>query len=188
MKAPDVLLRAAARLLCHGPERRLRVLVVGGPSGTGLGAAEPAHRPRRRTRHHRPRRLPAAAAAGDPRRGVPRVRPGRGAELQRVFGLVAIEAQACGTPVLAADVGGLGIAVRDHESGLLVQGHGTDDWACALGSLLDDPAGLRRMGHAAREHGAGFSWGHTADGLWEQLRPRARRLPPAAGRAGDRAR
>ncbi|MBF6371349.1 glycosyltransferase, partial [Nocardia puris] len=45
------------------------------------------------------------------------------------FGLVAIEAQASGTPVLAADVGGLSTAVRDGATGLLVRGHETADWA-----------------------------------------------------------
>ena len=39
------------------------------------------------------------------------------------FGLVALEAQACGRPVVATDVGGLRHAVRDHYSGLLVRGH-----------------------------------------------------------------
>ena len=58
------------------------------------------------------------------------------------FGLVAIEAQACGTPVIAADVGGLGVAVRNGETGLLVQGHRTEDWAGALETL-----------NAAKRHG-----------------------------------
>ena len=166
LKAPDVLLRAAARLLCHEPDRRLRVLVVGGPSGTGLErpnllidlAAELGITDRVDFRPPQPPETLVEVYRASDLVAVP--------SYNESFGLVAIEAQACGTPVLAADVGGLGIAVRNHETGLLVQGHGTDDWACALGSLLDDPAGLRRMGHAAREHAAGFSWGHTADGLW----------------------
>ncbi len=53
------------------------------------------------------------------------------------FGLVAIEAQACGTPVVAAAVGGLPVAVRDGVSGTLVDGHDVDDWAQAIGALLD---------------------------------------------------
>jgi D-inositol-3-phosphate glycosyltransferase len=81
------------------------------------------------------------------------------------FGLVAIEAQASGTPVLAADVGGLGTAVRHDISGLLVPGHRTADWANALGLLLDDPDRLHRMSEQAVTHAANFSWAHTADGL-----------------------
>ena len=52
------------------------------------------------------------------------------------FGLVALEAQACGTPVVAAAVGGLVTAVRDQVSGVLVDGHDPVDWARALGRLL----------------------------------------------------
>ena len=48
------------------------------------------------------------------------------------FGLVAVEAQATGTPVVAAAVGGLTTVVRDGRSGLLVDGHRADDWADAL--------------------------------------------------------
>ena len=55
------------------------------------------------------------------------------------FGLVALEAQACGTPVVAAAVGGLVTAVRDGVSGALVDGHDPADWARVLGGLLAEP-------------------------------------------------
>ncbi|HEY5858528.1 MAG TPA: D-inositol-3-phosphate glycosyltransferase [Aldersonia sp.] len=166
LKAPDVLLSAVARLVRDDPGRRLRVLVVGGPSGTGLErpnllidlAAELGITDRVDFRPPQPPESLVEVYRASDLVAVP--------SYNESFGLVAIEAQACGTPVLAADVGGLGTAVRNHETGLLVQGHATDDWARALGTLLDDPAGLRRMGRAAQTHAAGFSWGHTADGLW----------------------
>ena len=62
------------------------------------------------------------------------------------FGLVAVEAQATGTPVVAAAVGGLTTVVRDGVSGLLVDTHEPRDWAAALRRLIDDPA----AGRAAR--------------------------------------
>ncbi|MGW2659796.1 D-inositol-3-phosphate glycosyltransferase [Nocardia tengchongensis] len=171
LKAPDVLVRAAAQLLAQEaaqpvpPTRPLRVVIVGGPSGSGL---------------ERPNALiELAAALGisdrvtflPPQPAHRLVQVYRAADLVAVpsynesFGLVAIEAQASGTPVLAADVGGLGTAVRDGISGLLVPGHRTDDWADALGSMLADPVRLELMGAAAVEHAANFSWAHTADGL-----------------------
>ena len=71
------------------------------------------------------------------------------------FGLVAVEAEATGTPVVAAAVGGLTTVVRDGHSGLLVPGHHTDDWADALHRVLADDelrarleAGARRAGRA----------------------------------------
>ncbi|PRC62160.1 D-inositol-3-phosphate glycosyltransferase, partial [Mycobacterium sp. ITM-2017-0098] len=61
------------------------------------------------------------------------------------FGLVAVEAQACGTPVVAAAVGGLPVAVRDGVSGALVDGHDPEAWAQTLGTVLAaDPATLSR--------------------------------------------
>ena len=57
------------------------------------------------------------------------------------FGLVALEAEACGTPVVAADVGGLPIVVGD--TGLLVEGHDIGEWTDAVDSLLVDPARRR---------------------------------------------
>ena len=79
------------------------------------------------------------------------------------FGLVAVEAQACGTPVVAAAVGGLPVAVADGRSGTLVDGHDPQSWSQAIAGLLagDGPA----LNRAAVEHAGQFSWDHTVDGL-----------------------
>jgi len=72
-----------------------------------------------------------------------------------------VEAQACGTPVVATRVGGLVTAVRDGVTGLLVDGHHPADWAKALGELLDDGARRRAMQAAAVRHAAAFGWDAT---------------------------
>nr|WP_067667961.1 D-inositol-3-phosphate glycosyltransferase [Nocardia miyunensis] len=165
LKAPDVLVRAAARVLREEPGRALRVLIVGGPSGTGLERPDALIE------------LAASLGIADRVTFLPPQAPQRLVQVYRAadvvavpshnesFGLVAIEAQASGTPVLAAQVGGLGTAVRDGVSGLLVSGHRIDDWAGSLRSMLGDPRRLRTMGVAAAEHAAEFSWEHTAEGL-----------------------
>ncbi|WP_319943682.1 D-inositol-3-phosphate glycosyltransferase [Nocardia aurantia] len=165
LKAPDVLVRAAAEVLRTEPDRRLRVLIVGGPSGSGLERPDALIE------------LAATLGIADRVTFLPPQPPQRLVQVYRAadvvavpsynesFGLVAIEAQASGTPVLAARVGGLGTAVRDEVSGLLVPGHGAPEWAAALRRLLDDPARLRRMGTAAVTHAANFSWEHTAESL-----------------------
>src|SRR6476660_6600222 len=79
------------------------------------------------------------------------------------FGLVAIEAQACGTPVVAAAVGGLPVAVRDGVTGTLVNGHDVDDWAQAIGAMLQ--RGPESMSRATVEHAATLSWTPTVDAL-----------------------
>ena len=81
------------------------------------------------------------------------------------FGLVALEAQACGTPVVAAAVGGLRTAVKDGVSGLLVEGHDPADYAVAIRALLDSPGMLADLSRGAVEHASAFGWGATADGL-----------------------
>lgn len=170
LKAPDVLVRAAAAVLRRAPRRRLRVLIVGGPSGTGLERPDAL--------------IELAATLGiadhvtflPPQPPDRLVRVYRAADLVAVpsynesFGLVAVEAQASGTPVLAADVGGLGTAVRHGHSGLLVAGHRIPEWADALEHLLNDPARLARMRSNAAEHAANFSWEHTAEGLLTSYR------------------
>ena len=97
------------------------------------------------------------------------------------FGLVALEAQACGTPVVATRTGGLPIAVDDEKSGLLVEGHDTEAWADALGRLVMDDDLRIAMGEYAPSHAAKFSWQATAEalyGLYVEL--------PPAGHRGER--
>ena len=81
------------------------------------------------------------------------------------FGLVAVEAQACGTPVIAADVGGLRTAVAGGRSGILVAGHNPDDYATAIEQLLDEPRRRAEMARQARPHAEAFSWTATTAGL-----------------------
>jgi D-inositol-3-phosphate glycosyltransferase len=167
LKAPDVLLQAVAQLSEHRPDlvARLRVLVVGAPSGTGLAD---------------PQWLQGLAAHLGIQSTVQFVAPvahGRLADYYRAadltvvpsynesFGLVALESQACGTPVLAAAVGGLPTAVNDGVSGILVAGHYPGDWAHAIGDLLGRPRHLAELAAHARAHAQHFSWQRTTQGL-----------------------
>ena len=79
------------------------------------------------------------------------------------FGLVALEAQAQGTPVVAARVGGLPEVVADGETGHLIDGHDPSDYAAAIAALLHDDDARRRMGDAARRRAATFGWDRMVD-------------------------
>ena len=169
LKGPDVALRAAASLLRLSPALagRLAVVFVGGPSGSEVGA---------------PGRLSTLAAslgiAGHVRFEPPCSQREladwyRAATMVLVpshsesFGLVALEAQACGTPVVAAAVGGLRTAVRDGFSGVLVDGHDPEAWARVLAGLASSPARLAELSRGAVAHASGFGWPATADRLVE---------------------
>ncbi len=81
------------------------------------------------------------------------------------FGLVALEAQACGTPVVATAVGGLRITVRDGETGYLVGQRDAKAFAAALSRVLSDPVARDRLGENAVRLARGFPWARTADGI-----------------------
>jgi D-inositol-3-phosphate glycosyltransferase len=81
------------------------------------------------------------------------------------FGLVAIEAQACGTPVIAARVGGLPTAVRDGISGVLVDGHEASTWANHIIEVVTNEDLRSRLSIGAVSHAAHFGWEGTTDKL-----------------------
>nr|MDT0664048.1 glycosyltransferase [Micromonospora sp. DSM 115978] len=164
-----VLLRAAAMLLDRDPDGRLRdrlqVAVVGGPSGTGLERPDSLVK------------LAAELGVSDVVRFQPPVPQAELADWYRAasavvvpshsesFGLVALEAQACGTPVVAADVGGLRTAVADGVSGVLVPSHDPAAWAQVLRRVVEDPRWRRRLATGAVARAAGFGWSATARGV-----------------------
>lgn len=78
------------------------------------------------------------------------------------FGLVALEAASCGTPVVAAAVGGLRAIVDDGVTGFLVEGRDPLDWATPVSLLLDDPELAEMMGAAAVARSGRWSWNMTA--------------------------
>ena len=165
LKAPDVMLRAVAVLLAARPElrRTLTVAVVGGPSGSGLERPDSLVR------------LAEELGIADQVRFAP---PVAQAELvdwyaasslvcvpsyNESFGLVAIEAQATGTPVVAAAVGGLTTAVRDGRSGLLVEGHEPSAYAAAFDRVLHEPGLRDLLAVGAGVHARQFGWDRTAE-------------------------
>jgi D-inositol-3-phosphate glycosyltransferase len=80
------------------------------------------------------------------------------------FGLVALEAQACGTPVVATAVGGLRTAVADGISGVLVDGHDPRAWSSVLARLMHEPQRRVLLSMGAVEHASHFGWDATARG------------------------
>jgi D-inositol-3-phosphate glycosyltransferase len=167
LKAPDVLLRAVADLRAADPELggQLSVVVLGAPSGSGLD--DP----------HWLSGMAHSLGIDDVVRFEPPVGRSRLAAYYRAaditvvpsysetFGLVALESQACGTPVVAAAVGGLPTAVGDGVSGVLVDGHDPAMWAKVLGDLLRSPGHLDQLAGAAPVQAARFSWQRTTSGL-----------------------
>jgi D-inositol-3-phosphate glycosyltransferase len=78
------------------------------------------------------------------------------------FGMVALEAMACGTPVVASQVGGLAFLVRDGETGFVVPDRDPDALADRLSLLLGDAALRRKMGEQAQAYARTFDWEHIA--------------------------
>jgi D-inositol-3-phosphate glycosyltransferase len=164
LKGPDVVLRSAARLVESDPalRDRLVVVVVGAPSGTGT--AEPEHLQKLAgalgiadlVRFERP--VPQSVLADYYRAADFTMVPSH----TESFGLVAVESQACGTPVIAAGVGGLRTAVADGASGVLIDSHDPEDYAVAVRRLLSADAERARMSRAAVVQASRFGWAVTA--------------------------
>ena len=163
-KGPQVLIRAIAELLERDPDRNVRAIICGGASGADSSVEyyrAMAHKlgVGRKIRFLGPRppeELVQVYQAADIV-AVP--------SYNESFGLVAIEAQATGTPVVAARAGGLPLAVADGETGVLVDGHDPVAWADAFGHLLDDDSRRLAMAEAAVARAAEFSWAASAESL-----------------------
>ncbi len=101
------------------------------------------------------------------------------------FGMVALEAMACGTPVIASQVGGLAFLVRNNETGFLIP-EGEDVALCnALTCLLIDPDLRARLGQNAHQYAQHYRWEIIADRVielyHELIARRTASAPPAAG-------
>ncbi|WP_291313294.1 D-inositol-3-phosphate glycosyltransferase [Corynebacterium sp. UBA2622] len=163
-KGPQVLIRAVGELARREPELNVRLVLCGGASGSGASVEKYRSLAREEGLGARVRFL-------GPRPPEELVSVYQAADVVAVpsynesFGLVAVEAQATGTPVVAARVGGLPLAVADGETGLLVDSHDPGQWARALGELLDDNPRRMAMGEAAVAHAARFSWAAAGENL-----------------------
>jgi D-inositol-3-phosphate glycosyltransferase len=159
LKAPDVAIRALAEL----GRRDAELVIVGGASGTDgdvevalahrlideLGLADRVRLVEPQPHHILSSYYRAADVVIVPSRS-------------ESFGLVALEAAACGTPVVASAVGGLLNIVHDGVTGLLVEGRDPARFARALRQVLDDPAAAATMGAAAAVRARRFTWSFTA--------------------------
>ena len=163
-KGPEVLVRAVAEIVNHAPHLRskLALVIMGGASGTGI---------------NEPERLEKLAKFLGISELIHFKEPVSRSELadwyrasdlvcvpsySESFGLVALEAQACGTPVVASAVGGLRTAVSDGISGTLVDGHDPKAWASVLSRLIAEPQRRVLLSMGAIEHAKKFGWETTA--------------------------
>lgn len=162
-KGPDVLLRAAAEMISHSPYLRakLAVVIMGGASGSVneleklktltkfLKIEDVTHFIDPVSRDLLPDWYRASDLVCVP-------------SYSESFGLVALEAQACGTPVVATAIGGLRTAVSDGISGSLVDGHDPKAWSAVISRLLAEPARRLLLSMGAVEHASHFGWENTA--------------------------
>lgn len=93
------------------------------------------------------------------------------------FGLVALEAAACGVPVVAAAVGGLTSIVIDGETGFLVEGRDPRDHAKAVIQVLADPVAAATLGSQAARHARSYTWSMTAARLRRMYSDLTQRAP-----------
>lgn len=157
LKGVDVAIGALAELAADHPDAFL--VIVGGPSGAG-GAAEMA----RARRLVAEMGLTARVRWVDPQPHEMLSTYYRAADICLVpsrsesFGLVALEAAACGTPVVATAVGGLTTLVVDGETGFLVEGRDPAAFARRAGLILSDRVLAAEMATKAADRARGYTW------------------------------
>jgi D-inositol-3-phosphate glycosyltransferase len=176
LKGMDTLVKAAALLRDqHGwTANDLQVVIGGGPSeDDDVASMEELARLRRlaadlnlgnRVRFEGPiaqQRLPAYYCAADVC-VVP--------SLYESFGLVAVEALACGTPVVASDVGGLALTVRDGVNGFHAPVRDERRFAEQIDQLLKDPGLRQRLGNQAAVSARDYRWSAVADRILHMYR------------------
>ena len=163
-KGPDVLLRAVAEMVTHSPhlKAKLAVVIMGGASGSGLNELDKL------------KVLAKFLKIEDVTHFVAPVKRDELANWYRAsdlvcvpsysesFGLVALEAQACGTPVVATAIGGLRTAVSDGISGSLVDGHDPKAWSAVISRLIAEPQRRLLLSMGAVVHASHFGWENTA--------------------------
>ncbi len=163
IKGVDLAVQTMAELARGHPALDVELLVVGGSSSAAevaplraLAAWEAVS--------DRVRFLPA-----QPHSALPTIY--RAADLVLMpsrtepFALAAIEAQACGVPLVAARVGGLPELINEGITGVLVADRDPRAYAMAIATLLGNPARLMLMRQATAEHGRGFDWRTSATKL-----------------------
>ncbi|HEX9236243.1 MAG TPA: glycosyltransferase, partial [Actinomycetota bacterium] len=163
-KGPQIAIRAMALAVSRSAAitQDAALVIVGGPSGVGaeevgrLRALAASLGIERRVRFVPPQPHPRLAAFYSASDVV--IVPSR----SESFGLVALEAQSCGRPVIGAAVGGLRHSVVDGVTGFLVEGHDPASYAERILRLLADPELRRRMGEAGMAHSSMFTWDRAA--------------------------
>ena len=166
LKGVDVAIETLAEVRREHPLARL--VIVGGPSGSD-GEAEIVHLRQLAMQ----RGLENAVVFRPPETHEVLADFYRACDVLLVpsrsesFGLVAVEAQASGLPVVAADVGGLAYAVSDGQSGFLIDDFDPRRWATAVNSIVGDSGLADRFSEGAVRHSERFSWEATADRLLE---------------------
>jgi D-inositol-3-phosphate glycosyltransferase len=169
-KGTDVAVQALPHLIGRAASTKASTMlhIIGGASGRdGDDELARCHRTiaannlEERVRFFEP--LPHAQLADHYRAADVVIVPSR----SESFGLVAAEAQACGTPVVAANAGGLPYVVNASESGLLVEHHDPLAFSAAIAAILDHPSFAQRLGTGGVAFSKKFSWDATADRLLE---------------------
>ena len=178
LKGVDLILRALALLSVGGAHPELRLLVLGEDSGAGgvsekarlqalaweLGIGHLVHFLGSVPQHRLASYYAAAEAVLMP-------------SYNESFGLAGLEAQACGTGVIASGEAGLASVVRDGVSGFLVERPDPELYADRMRRVLEEPGLTERLGRSGRRLAERFSWQRTADELlarfqvlaWDQL-------------------